>query len=59
MNQAQTSLRPTFKACNKTDGDCPNFAESSEQKGTVPFSETLTANRTLAEPVPPQTQHTV
>jgi hypothetical protein len=22
-------------------GDCPNFAESSEQNGTVPFSEAI------------------
>jgi glycosyltransferase involved in cell wall biosynthesis len=25
----------------KTAGDCPNFAESSEQNGTVPFSEAV------------------
>jgi hypothetical protein len=28
-----------FRACNKMAGDCPNFAESSEQNGTGPFSE--------------------
>jgi hypothetical protein len=26
---------------NSTGGDCPNFAESSEQNGTVPFSQTV------------------
>jgi len=26
---------------NKTVGDCPNFAEASEQNGAVPFSETV------------------
>ena len=25
----------------KTVGDCPDFAQSSEQTGTVPFSETV------------------
>jgi hypothetical protein len=25
----------------KTVGDCPNFAQSAEQNGTVPFSETV------------------
>ena len=25
----------------KTVGDCPDFAQSSEQNGTVPFSETV------------------
>jgi hypothetical protein len=29
------------RACNETVGGCPNSAESSEQNGTVPFSETV------------------
>ena len=30
-----------FRADPKTAGDCPNFAESSEENGTVPFSEAV------------------
>jgi hypothetical protein len=29
------------RAYPKTAGDCPNFAQSSEQNGTVPFSEAV------------------
>src|SRR5206468_2511983 len=29
----------TLKGCQKTAGDCPDFAQSSEQNGTVPLSE--------------------
>ena len=29
------------RASNKTAGDCPDFAESSEQNGTVPLSEAV------------------
>ena len=39
------SLLPTFhqptRSGFKTVGDCPNFAQSAEQNGTVPFSETV------------------
>ena len=37
MNRAGKTLR----ASNKTAGDCPNFAQSAEQNGTVPFSEAV------------------
>jgi C4-dicarboxylate-specific signal transduction histidine kinase len=30
-----------LKASNKMDGDCPNFAQSAEQNGTVPFSPAI------------------
>jgi hypothetical protein len=29
------------RSCFKTVGDCPDFAQSAEQNGTVPFSETV------------------
>jgi hypothetical protein len=39
------AARGTFlvflRASDKTAGDCPNFAESAEQNGTVPFSEAV------------------
>jgi hypothetical protein len=35
-----------LRAYPRTGGDRPNFAESAEQNGTVPFSETK-ANRFL------------
>ena len=30
-----------LSASNKMDGDCPDFAESAEQNGTVPLSEAI------------------
>jgi len=30
-----------LRAYPRTVGDCPDFAESSKQNGTVPFSETV------------------
>ncbi len=30
-----------LRADPTTDGDCPNFAQSAEQNGTVPFSEAV------------------
>ena len=35
------SMSGVARSSFKTVGDCPNFAESSEQNGTVPFSETV------------------
>ncbi len=45
-NQRQQNATPPtnttgFRNSNKTDGDCPNFAESSEQNGTVSLSQTV------------------
>ena len=37
---AGPASRP-LRAYPKTAGDCPDFAESSEQNGTVPFSEAV------------------
>ena len=34
-------VSPANRGRPKTVGDCPNFAESSEQNGTVPLSETV------------------
>jgi hypothetical protein len=45
MTRAATRMtvprRIRLKAYLKTAGDCPNFAQSSEQNGTVPFSEAV------------------
>jgi hypothetical protein len=30
-----------LRAYPRTAGDCPNFAQSSEQNGTVPFSDAV------------------
>ena len=39
--QTVDRLRPSapFQGCFQTGGDCPNFAQSAEQNGTVHFSE--------------------
>jgi hypothetical protein len=33
--------RGRFRAYPRTGGDCPDFAQSAEQNGTVPLSETV------------------
>ncbi len=35
------NIRSTLRAYPKTVGDCPKFAESSEQIGTVPLRQTV------------------
>ena len=37
----QEANRGGSRAYPRTAGDCPNFAESAEQNGTVPFSEAV------------------
>src|SRR5262245_17802261 len=37
----QLDQREPFRTWFKTVGDCPDFAQSAEQNGTVPFSETV------------------
>jgi hypothetical protein len=41
MGELVSKSLELLRACNKTVGDCPDFAESSEQNGTVPFSGTF------------------
>jgi hypothetical protein len=36
---AGVASRLVLRSSDKTDGDCPDLAESSEQQGIVPFSE--------------------
>lgn len=36
---AEFAATGALRVCPKRAGDCPNFAESSEQNGTVPLSE--------------------
>ena len=38
---ATDGLRAPLRAYPRTGGDCPSFAQSSEQNGTVPLSETV------------------
>jgi hypothetical protein len=40
LRRFETRSKP-FRNSSKTGGDCPNFAESSQQNGTVPLSETV------------------
>ena len=37
----QRTTRRVLRSSFKTVGDCPDFAKSAEQNGTVPFSETV------------------
>ena len=39
INREPAAVR--FRNSNKTDGDCPDFAESAEQNGTVPLAEAV------------------
>jgi NAD+ synthase (glutamine-hydrolysing) len=40
-NSAIRNPKSEIRNSNKTVGDCPDFAKSAEQNGTVPFSETV------------------